>query len=66
GTRAIRRAHMVVMLNNNPTLLLERFPHHANEIKKSIAKVVTETEGLMTWKEFKVAAETALSQPGGR
>lgn len=66
GGDSVMKAQMVVLFNSNPTLLLERFPKHVNEIKRSIDSAVTRVEGLMTLSEFKKAALSALQLPGGR
>jgi hypothetical protein len=57
---------MAVMLNTNPTLLLERFPRHVEAIKKSVDTAATQERNTLTLQEFLAAASAALAASGQR
>jgi hypothetical protein len=57
---------MAVLLNTNPTLLLERFPQHVEAIKKSIDTAESQERNTLTLQEFLAAASAALAAPGQR
>ncbi|CAM9932841.1 unnamed protein product [Choristocarpus tenellus] len=66
GTNLVSKAQLIITLRAQPRILLERFPHHVNEVLCCIAQMRTKEEGRLTVEEFKDSVGRVLRAPGGR
>ncbi|CAM9185533.1 unnamed protein product [Discosporangium mesarthrocarpum] len=66
GTELVSKARLIVTLNAEPGILLERFPKHVKEVLRCIARMRTREDGKMTLAEFKDNVGRTLRAPGGR
>ena len=57
------RGELLVAFAENPTLLLQAFPRHAQDLPKAI-ETVPALKGRMEWKDFCNAGLLCLSCPG--
>ncbi|CAN0426536.1 unnamed protein product, partial [Ectocarpus sp. 13 AM-2016] len=65
GTQVVSKARLIVMLNERPGILLERFPHHVDNILRVVARMKTESDAGMTLAEFRENAGRVLREAGG-
>lgn len=65
GTQVVSKAKLVVALNARPDILLERFPHHVQDVLRCITRIKTESDEGMTLAEFSDNAGRVLRAPGG-
>ncbi|CAN0085313.1 unnamed protein product [Ectocarpus sp. 4 AP-2014] len=65
GTQLVSKARLIVMLNERPGILLERFPHHVDNILRAVARMKTESDAGMTLTEFRENAGRVLREAGG-
>lgn len=65
GTQLVSKAKLIVALRARPSILLERFPQHVDDILGEIARMKTESDDGMTLSEFRENAGKILRSAGG-
>lgn len=65
GTQLVSKAKLIVALRARPSILLERFPRHVDDIIGIIARMKTESDDGMTLSEFRENAGRILRSAGG-
>lgn len=64
-TQLVSKAKLIVALRARPSILLERFPRHVDDILGIIARMKTESDDGMTLSEFRENAGRILRSAGG-
>lgn len=64
-TQLVSKAKLIVALRARPSILLERFPRHVDDIIGIIARMKTESDDGMTLSEFRENAGRILRSAGG-